>query len=189
MTNDDNMPTLGLLDLPAELRNKIYELVFNDIDEEVLCPFVWQLDQCKNTYSLTQTCDQIRRETLSMYYAGKKLLFAMRQGNVRHYERWLQRRPDAAITSIRRIQLEDYQHSKNRCPAQHPYFCRSAIIINLVKPSPVSWRRDSQCMHCLLHDSAVDRVNAVVRARKGERGTVMTREKLEEIFEAAAWEA
>ncbi len=44
-------------------------------------------------------------------------------------------------------------------------------------------------MHCLLHDSAVDRVNAVVRARKGERGTVMTREKLEEIFEAAAWEA
>lgn len=188
MPSGATIPILGLLDLPAELRNKIYESVLNDIDEEVLCPFVWQLDQRKHAYSLTQTCDQIRRETLSMYHAGKRLLFAMRQDNIRYYERWLQRRPDAAISSIRRLQLEDYQHSKSQSPAQHPYFCRSAIIINLAKPSPVSWRRDSQCMYCPPHDNAVDRVNAVVKARKGEASLAMTREKLEQIFEAGAWD-
>jgi hypothetical protein len=116
------------------------------------------------------------------------MLFAMREQNISYYETWLRRRPDAAMSSIRRIRLEDFQHSKAQRSERHPYFCRSAIVINLTKPSPVSWRRDRRCMYCPAHDLAVDRVNAVVRARKGRERLVMTREKLEEIFEAAAWD-
>ena len=181
----------GLLDLPGELRNKIYDLVLNGADEDIMCPFVWQISPGKRKYgySLTQTSHQIRQETLFMWHAGKKLLFAMRADNMKYYKNWLKRRADAAFQSIRQIYLEDYQHCKQRSPPQHPHSCRSAIIVNLAKGSPVSWRRDRRCYHCPRHDAAVDRVNAVARTLKKVDGRrVLTREKLEEIFEAAAWE-
>ncbi|KAK5167220.1 uncharacterized protein LTR77_007952 [Saxophila tyrrhenica] len=189
MGNQKAQRTTGLLDLPAEIRNSIYDLVLNDSTEEVLCPFIYQCSPGKRryTYSLTQTCCQIRRETMAMWHAGKKLVFAMRQQNMSYYHHWLQRRPDAAFQSIRRVQLEDYQHSKNQCSPEHTYFCRSAIVINLAKPSPVSWRRDPRCTSCPSHDLAVDRVKAVVRTRRGQGGFAMTRERLERVFEAAAW--
>lgn len=180
-----------LLDLPPEIRNKIYSLVLHDVEEETLCPFVWQLSSGKRKYgySLTQTCHQIRQETLLMWHAGKKLLFAMRPENMSYYKTWLERRPDSVLPSIRRIQLEDYQHCKARCPDEHSSFCRSAVIINLNKASPVSWKRDRRCYDCPARDSAADRVNAVVRTLKQDRGGwVLTREKVEAIFEAAAWE-
>lgn len=182
---------LGLLNLPAELRNKIFDLVLNGADEETLCPFILQCSPGKRKYgySLIQVCQQVRKETLPMWHAGKKLLFAMRSENMKHYRTWLGRRPDAAFDSIRRIELEDYQHSRSSSPPQHPYFCKSAIIINLTKTSPVSWRRDKRCFCCPLHGSAVDRVNAVAHTLKKIDGScILTREKLEEIFEAAAWE-
>lgn len=180
-----------LLDLPPEIRNKIYSLVLHDAEEETLCPFVWQLSPGKRKYgySLTQTCGQIRKETLLMWHAGKKYLFAMRPENMTYYKNWLQRRPDDVFSSIRRIQLEDYQHSKQRCPDDHPSFCRSAIIINFHKDSPVSWKRDRRCFDCPARDPAADRVNAVAHTLKRDRaGWILTREKLEAIFEAAAWE-
>lgn len=182
---------IKLLDLPAELRNKIYDLVLNDAEEDILCPFVWQCSPGKRRYgySLTQTCHQIRQETLLMWHAGKKLLFDMRPENMRYYRVWLRRRAARVFLSIRRIQLEDYQHCKERSPPEHPHSCRSAIVINLAKTSPVSWRRDRRCLDCPAHDTAVDRVNAVARTLKKVDGRwQLTREKLEQIFEAAAWE-
>ena len=184
-------PEISLLDLPAELRNKIYGLVLNDADEDVLCPFVWQCSPGKRKYgySLTQTCRQIRQETLLMWHAGKKLVFAVNALNVAYYKMWLRRRPRSVFPSIRRIQLEDYQHRKQRSPPQHPSSCKSVIMINLNKPMPVSWVRDRKCFDCPAHDSAVDRVNAVARTLKQVDGLlVITREKLEEMFEAAAWD-
>ena len=184
--------SLGLLDLPAELRDKIYDLVLNGAEEDVLCPFVWQCSPGKRKYgySLTQTCHQIRQETLRMWHAGKKLLFAMRADNMKYYRTWLKRRPDAAFSSIRQIHLEDYQHCRQTAAPHHPFFCRSAIVINLTKPTPVSWRRDRRCFYCPMRDSAVDRVNAVSRTHKKVDGRrLLTREKLQQIFEAAAWEA
>jgi hypothetical protein len=180
-----------LLDLPPEIRNTIYSLVLHDAEEETLCPFVWQLSPGKRKYgySLTQTCRQIRHETLLMWHAGKKYLFAMRPENMAYYKNWLQRRPDDVFSSIRRIQLEDYQHCKQRCSDDHPSFCRSAIIINLHKDSPVSWKRDRRCFDCPARDPAADRVNAVARTLKRDRaGWILTREKLEAFFEAVAWE-
>ena len=182
---------LRLLDLPPEIRNKIYSLVLHDANEETLCPFVWQCSPGKRRYgySLTQTCHQIRQETLLMWHAGKKVLFAMRPDNMIYYNNWLQRRPDAVFPSIRRIQLEDYQHCKSKSPEQHPSSCRSAIIINLTKMSPVSWKRDRRCFDCPAYDPAANRVNAVVHTLKRDRSVwVLTREKLEEVFEAAAWQ-
>ena len=142
----------GLLKLPAELRNKIYDLVLNGADEETLCPFILQCSPGKRRYgySLTQVCHQVRHETLTMWHAGKKLLLAMRADNMKHYITWLQRRPKAVFDSLRRIELEDYQHSTRSSPAHHPYFCKSAIIVNLTKISPVSWRRDRRCLCCPL---------------------------------------
>lgn len=184
-------PSLGLLDLPGELRNKIYDLVLNGADEDILCPFIWQCspDKRKYGYSLTQTCHQIRQETLRMWHAGKKLLFAMRADNMKYYRTWLKRRPEAGFQSIRQIQLEDFQHCKQRSPPQHPSSCQSAVYINLAKTKPVSWRRDRRCFDCPQRDTVVDRVNVVARTLKKVDGRwILTREKLEEIFEAAAWE-
>jgi hypothetical protein len=180
----------SLLRLPAELRNKIYDLVLNDTDNELLCPFIWQCSPSrrKYSYSLTQTCRQLRQETLQMWHAGKVLLFAMRADNMEYYRGWLHRRPEAAFASIRRMRLEDYQHCKVRCPQEHPFYCRSAIVINLAKSRPVSWTRDPRCLYCPAHDNAVDRVNAVVRSKSSNGRWVLTKEKLEEIFEAAAWD-
>lgn len=187
----DQPSSLKLLDLPPEIRNKIYSLVLHDAEEETLCPFVWQLSPGKRKYgySLTQTCHQIRQETLLMWHAGKKLLFAMRPENMTYYKTWLERRPDAVFPSIRRIQLEDYQHSRAKSSEHHPSSCRSAILINVNKPAPVSWKRDRRCFDCPARDRAADRVNAVVRTLKQDRGGwVLTREIVEEIFAAAAWE-
>ena len=182
---------LGILDFPPEIRNKIYSLVLHDDEEDTLCPFVWQLSPGKRKYgySLTQTCHQIRQETLTMWHAGKKILFAMRPDNMAGYKNWLARRPDAAFSSIRRIQLEDYQQTGSRNGLMmHSSSCRSVVNINLSKSSPVSWNRDRRCFDCPLHDTASDRVKAVVRTLKKDRGVaVLTREKLEDIFEAAAW--
>lgn len=182
---------MNILNLPPEIRNKIYTLVVHDIDEETLCPFIWQCSPGKRRYgySLTQVCHQIRQETLQMFHAGKKFLFAMRSENMAYYKNWLQRRPEGIFRSIRRIQLDDYQHCRTRCPEQHPFFCGGAILVNLTKDAPVSWRRDRSCLYCPTKDTAADRVNAVVRTLKRERGClVLTREKMEEIFEAASWE-
>lgn len=176
----------GLLDLPAELRNKIYELV---LDDSTVCPFVWQCSPGKRKYgySLTQTCRQIRQETLHMWHASSKLLFAMRTDNMKHYKNWLRRRPDSIFQSIRRIQLEDYQHGNETSHALHPSYCRSAIVINLAKAAPVTWKRDLKCLYCPQYDRAVDRVKAVVQNLDRTDGYwVLTREKLDEIFEAAA---
>ena len=184
-------PRIQLLNLPPEIRNKIYSLVLHDADEETLCPFVWQLspDKRKYGYSLTQICHQIRQETLLMWHAGQKLLFAMRPENMSYYQAWLKRRPDKVLPSIRRIQLEDYQHCIARSSHLHSSSCRSAITINLNKSSPVSWKRDRRCYDCPARDPAADRVNAVTRTLKQDHGVwVLTREKMEEIFAAAAWE-
>ena len=184
-------PDCYFFDLPAEIKNKIYELVLNDPEEATVCPFVWQLSPGKRKYgySLTQTCRQIRQETLHMWHATNKLLFAMRSDNMKYYTSWLERRPNEIFPSIRRIHLEDYQHSKIKAPVEHSSFCKSSIMINLAKLIPVAWKRDRGCYYCPQHDSAVDRVNAVVRTMKWDGDKwVLTKEKLDEIFEAAAWD-
>lgn len=188
---ESDLSAVGLLDLPAEIRNKVYELVLNDSEGAIVCPFVWQCSPGKRKYgySLTQACHQIRNETLHMWHASSKLLFAMRTENMKYYISWLQRRPEKVFPFIRRIELEDYQHCKARSAIQHPAFCKTAIIINLTKRKPVSWRRDRKCLYCPTHDTAVDRVHAVVRTLKWQNGRwLLMREKLEQIFEAAAWE-
>ena len=186
-----DLSAMSLLNLPAEIRNKVYELVLNDSEEAIVCPFVWQCSPGKRKYgySLTQTCHQIRDETLHMWHASSRLLFAMRSDNMKYYLSWLQRRPEKVFAFIRRIELEDYQHRKARSPAQHPCFCKNAIIVNLTKKIPVSFRRDRKCLHCPTYDMAVNRVNTVVRTLRWQNGRwLLTREKLEQIFEAAAWE-
>lgn len=191
MVDQSSQVNLGLLNLPAEIRNKIYELVLSDNAGTLVCPFVWQCSPGKRKYgySLTQTCHQIRQETLHMWHAANKILFAMRADNMAYYKAWLLRRPDSIFESIRQVQLEDYQHCKRRSTRKHPNFCRNAIIINLAKATPVSRRRDRKCTYCPVYDPAVRRVNAVVRTLKGADGKlILTRDKLEEIFEAAAWD-
>ncbi|KAF2484917.1 hypothetical protein BDY17DRAFT_93726 [Neohortaea acidophila] len=185
--------TLNLLHLPPELRNKIYELVLNDTTDTtdaIVCPFILQCSPGKRKYgySLTQTCHLLRDETLHMWHASSKLLFAMRADNMKYYVNWLRRRPAEVFASIRRIQLEDYQHCRIRSPERHPSFCRNAIVINLTKRMPVSVRKDRKCRDCPRHDSAADWVHAVVRSLEWKNGRwALTREKLEQIFEAAAW--
>ena len=67
-------------------------------------------------------------------------------------------------------------------------FCRNAIVVNLAKEAPVRRRVDLRCWYCPVRDPAVDRVNAAVGTLKDGSGRlVLTRDKLEEIFEAAAW--
>ena len=187
---DQQHSPLNLLDLPAEVRNQIYEAVLDCSDNAGMCPFVWQCSPGKRKYgySLTQTCHQIRNETLHMWHASQRLLFAMREDNMAYYQSWLSRRPAEIFPFIRRIELEDYQHCNLKSPGLHPTFCRNAIIINLNKPEPVSWRKDRACLRCPVYDTAIDRVHAVVRTLKWENGRwQLTREKLGEIFEAAAW--
>lgn len=182
---------MSLLSLPPEIRNRVYELVINNSEEGLVCPFVWQCSPGKQKYgySLTQTCHQIRHETLHMWHASSRLLFAMRSDNMKYYLSWLQRRPEKVFSFIRRIELEDYQHCKVRSPAQHPSFCKNAIIINLTKKTPVSFRKDRKCLRCPTLDMAIARVNAVVRTLRWQNGRwQLTREKLEQIFEAAAWD-
>ncbi len=131
---------LNLLNLPGEIRNNIYEMVLSDRDGKECCPFVLESTPGKRKYgySLTQTCHQIRDETLHMWHATNKLLFAMRSDNMKHYLNWLYRRPEGSFSSVRRIRLEDYQHCHVTSPHHHPNFCKNGIIVNLNKKMPVS---------------------------------------------------
>ena len=181
---------LNLVDLPGEVRNRIYELVLNHSEEPVVCPFILESTPGKRKYgySLTQTCRQIRIETIHMWHASSKLLFAMRAENMKHYLNWLHRRPKEVFASIRRIQLDDYQHCRVTASEHHSTFCKNAIIINLNKRMPVTCKKERTCFYCPSHDPAVDRVHAVVRTLEWQNGRwALTREKLEEMFEAAAW--
>lgn len=57
---------IGLLFLPAELRNVIYEFVLGDKYVE----FISMVESvCPAQSALTKVCRQLRKEVLPMYYA------------------------------------------------------------------------------------------------------------------------
>jgi len=61
--------TTGLLDLPPELRNRIYDLVIlHGTDMMVSATVAWT---CYRQPTITRTCRQVRSESLSIFYATK----------------------------------------------------------------------------------------------------------------------
>ena len=60
-------PHCGLLSLPPELRNRIYEIVVKiDVSPINIC--LWNAVKIDKQPAITRTCRQIRNESLPMYY-------------------------------------------------------------------------------------------------------------------------
>ena len=59
----------GFLDLPPEMRNRVYKLALIEKDEEIEVDATWQPP------ALLSTCKQIRSETLHMAYQSNAFIF------------------------------------------------------------------------------------------------------------------
>lgn len=193
--------TTTLLTLPPEIRNQIYNLVLSSSSTpSYLCPFALSVQAKKYSYSLTQTCRQLRLETLPHFYATKTLLLNLRAANLPHYIAWLKHLPQEAFPAIRQVLLEDYQHVHDNDDAEHasmrgnnrhPGYCSSAIVVNLGKGfgrGRVRWRRDKGCFWCgdKTRDATVERVRAVVGGWASE--VSLRRERLEGVLRAVGWD-
>lgn len=67
---------VGFLSLPAELRNRIYELVVTSDDEKESCKESAAICIPSLQPPLTRTCRTIRSETLAMYYSRNRFSYA-----------------------------------------------------------------------------------------------------------------
>lgn len=81
-TNDQ---PIGFLDLPAELRNRVYRMRFSPRDEygEVHISRDSSKDGSGSCLALLQTCRQIRDEAQCIYYAENKLIICHEYFGVR----------------------------------------------------------------------------------------------------------
>lgn len=77
---------MGLLDLPAELRNEVYLYAFTDDEDVDIDPATIHAQT-----ALTRTCSQIRNETSGMFYACNTFRVTVRRGNVNQATEGLQK--------------------------------------------------------------------------------------------------
>lgn len=94
------MVTLTLLSLSAELRNLIYLHTFTS-------DFAVEFGKVEIQHPLTQSCRQIRRESLAMYYASTKFNAHLRDGPITPLIHWLRVIGRDACLLVREIRLWD----------------------------------------------------------------------------------
>nr|OQO27920.1 hypothetical protein B0A51_06419 [Rachicladosporium sp. CCFEE 5018] len=97
-----HFPTTSILDLPAELRNQIYELVF--VKPDTLHHDWWQ--PC-----FTFATRQIRQESLPLFYASTHFCIRIRPGqdgelaDIKQAKRWALSLDDKHVRDMRKLSI------------------------------------------------------------------------------------
>jgi hypothetical protein len=160
------------LDLPAELRNLVYQCV---IDESGIA-------------AISQVSHQVRSEFLSQLYEFNLVVIYMNQTD--SLKALMYKWELGMARYFRRIQLEGYQHFRYERPRRHDHQCLSAINIDLrQEENPVTYFKDHECNDCPVFEEAVARVEGVVKHMEQVDGKwQLTRQSFIDVFNAAAWE-
>lgn len=76
--------TVSFIDLPAEIRNRVYHYALPSSDEKlvVATPFKDELMRMGDQPAITRTCRQVRKETLATFYAKSKFVAYLDDANV-----------------------------------------------------------------------------------------------------------
>lgn len=180
-----------LLDLPAEIRNRIYEHL------------IWLSTQRVTRYnglngfislhplpSLTRASKQLRQESLPIFFDYHTLHLYLYWNH--KIQEWLNHDLcEMMLPHVRLLHLQDYQYYRNGVSGGgHRYICVSTIQVDLRKDDePATWTRDRFCADCPgKWEWRVDRLNAVIRTFDRVDGLWrLTRDNLSEVFNAVAW--
>jgi hypothetical protein len=159
------------LDLPAELRNLVYQCV---IDESGIA-------------AMSQVSHQVRSEFLSQLYEFNLVVIYMNQTD--SLKALMYKWEPGMARYFRRIQLEGYQHFRYERPRRQDHQCPSPINIDLRQTdNPVTYSRDLGCNDCPVFEEAVVRVEGVVKNMEQVDGKwQLTRQSFIDVFNAAAW--
>lgn len=110
---DDSEQSSLLLDLPPELRNRIWEALFSEVSERTIDEYVHHRTAPRGPeiLSLTRVNHQLRRESLPFY--GSCTIFRIlhrghrdESGFDEYFYRWLQRIAKVEVKYIRRLELK-----------------------------------------------------------------------------------
>ncbi|KAK3626313.1 hypothetical protein LTR56_019891 [Elasticomyces elasticus] len=178
--------------LPPELRNFIYELV---LLPEVIptAPEVWFAGPMYTEledYDTLQVCRQMRQESLPIYYGGLPLRLRMNLDVRGVFEQWLPGQSDDGISHIRCVMLDEFQRYHSMYQVGHYFHCGAQIEINLdnlAQPVRLNHILDWVCPDCRRNKAPVEDVVRTLEEYRGRR--ILTKTKLIEICEAAAWPA
>ena len=170
------------LDLPAEVRNLIYEHVIDENTEEI--DLDWK-DSSSGVVAMSPACRQLRSETLPLLYDSKVVLIHMDQLN--WTRGWMYKWEPGMATHLRHIQLEGFQHFHYDRPRRHQLRCASAIKIDLRQTkNPVTYSKDLQCKDCPEFEESVACVESVVKdLEKVNRKLQLTKQAFIDILRAA----
>lgn len=179
------------LDLPPELRNEIYEMALHDTRARRPQPYEPRsrrgIELCAD--SITRTCRQLRIESLPYALEGLELCFDICGSTITDYVAWSACADPQLFHHVRKLMLRDYQHYHMTYNSKHPVKCACTLSIDLKHEQVlVAYDRDEGCKFCPLDDEAAKRIRAVVQTLQVVDGRRrLTKAKLWEVFEAAAW--
>ena len=177
----------GFFDLPAELRNSIYELAFPCANNTSYNPVLTyrKVKQCECFgQPLARVSRQMRNETLAFFYSIHEFQFMMFSLNKPLLEEWVNNGPgDYWIRSIRRIQLKGYYQVK----VLHwlSIFGETTVDLNLPDATVTSMYYVHEAFNPKVIDEANKKVEQIAQSLPCVDGRrTLTKEKLLEIFDA-----
>lgn len=186
----------NFLDLPVEIRTQIYEL-YAQLENNQRDRKIYISTSTKScNYALLEASSLIRKEALPFCYGSRPFVFRFQRPFMPRIMSFVTRRSNASIATIRYVELCGFQDYHIRLfpePNSHSPVCRTRMRIDLTNATqPVRMPSVLACNACMYFESEVEgsvqRVRNVVQTlelRDGQRW--LTREKLVEMFEAAAW--
>ena len=124
----------GFTDLPAELRNRVYELIAPPRNQHVtICAA--EKDSRDVPYPLSRTCRLVRRETAPYFLSGEGatiILALYSEADVRACRQWISFVPACSLGEVRTIKVK-HAHSCRRSG------CEMIYVLQLDEESPVRW--------------------------------------------------
>ncbi|KAK5726492.1 hypothetical protein LTR17_012717 [Elasticomyces elasticus] len=182
-----------LFTLPPELRNSIYELVLLSGRKSLMLLSFTPRPTYTDTkdFAPMQVCRRMRQDCLPIYYGGLTLRLTLFPTFSEKLERWISAQSNDAITCTRLITLEDHQHYHSTYPRRHDFVCVTQIMIDLNDLEQPVTEDKEMCSDCGRDQGAsMQRVAGIVRTlEQSKNRRFLTKAKLVEICEAAAWPA
>lgn len=150
-----------LLQLPAELRNRIYKFIL--CDESPIAVKRHLSSQPLYDTAILQACREIRNEALPIYYGSNVFVLNVRWRGFQWTKHWLNDIGEVAISCLRKVILKE----PNVCAR---YACPIEISADFTKDNAGITQTGDACIFCYVSPSYLKSLDKIVQSMKTVEG-------------------